>query len=233
MFLRRSLLMRILHFCGTTFRPPTSSLAGMAVVTESSSQRTAKFVFRLFRSPSLMVSALCSVQVRRPLCFPLGRSMWSHTSMHAVIRATADLAAEGESGAIDEGLANIFACLSGACGGNRFVRIGPWAIRFIDLDRNGSARGLGRSAAYRTSTFCDGQSASGAASCVFTSADRSFAATLPGWLYWACGSSYLQSLDRRKTARLYFRAITTYLHRYADATDLADATIAASTGSIC
>jgi bacillolysin len=48
-----------------------------------------------------------------PQILPSGAALdvVAHEYSHALTRASSELAAEGESGAIDEGLANLWACL--------------------------------------------------------------------------------------------------------------------------
>lgn len=153
----------------------------------------------------------------------------AHEYAHAVIRATADLAAEGESGAIDEGLANIFACLSEHAVG---IARPNWTVGdsiYRPLTGTAALADLEdprRTEQARFATDKVPVELRLASSPVLT--DRSLRRFRAGYIGHV-GFLISAKLGPAKTARLYFRAITTYLHRYADATDLADATIAAST----
>ncbi len=152
----------------------------------------------------------------------------AHEYVHAFIRATADLATEGESGAIDEGLANAFACLiEHALGGpnpNWTVgeaiyrpRIGTAALADLeDPERTEQSRSYAQAVPEAITNLSSPM--------ITGRSQRRFRAGYIGHI----GFLISRRLGDAKTARLLFRAVTTYLHRYAEAEDLADALTASA-----
>lgn len=129
---------------------------------------------------------------------PLGAAfdIVSHEYVHAVTRASADLAASGESGVLDEGFADLLACLI-----EKSVR--PAAESWL----------LGEEVyhpAGRPAALVDVRDPAGHAG-------------LPGYV----GFLLAQQLGDERTAAIVYRALTTYLFRYADFAD-AEAAMAAA-----
>lgn len=152
----------------------------------------------------------------------------AHEYAHAFIRATADLAGEGESGAIDEGLANILACLAE----HAVVKTSPnWTVgESIYRPGQGTAALADLEDPLRTeqARFATDRAPTDLrllASPMLT--ERSLRRFRAGYIGRA-GFLISAKLGPTKTATVIFRAITTYLHRYADAEDVADATLAAA-----
>ncbi len=152
----------------------------------------------------------------------------AHEYSHALIRATADLAAEGESGALDEGLANLLACLiEYAVGkpspnwtiGEEIFRPSSGPAALADLEdpaRTQQARSFAEAVPAEiinlSSTVITGRSL------------RRFRAGYIGH----AGFLISRRLGVEQTSKLVFRAVTMYLHRYAEAEDLADALMASA-----
>ncbi|MFO0572960.1 MAG: M4 family metallopeptidase [Polyangia bacterium] len=188
----------------------------------------------------------------KKLVMPLGAALdvVAHEYAHAVVRSAADLAGTGESGALDEGLADLWACLiEQAAGaptgpdprapdgpgappaegawtvGERIYRPaqGPAALRDLaDPRRTGQARTLDElmtDAASPPLSLTD----LGLLSALGRSA-RQHNAGLPAHV----GYELAQRIGAQKTAAVVYRAVTLYLHRYADFADAADAMAAAA-----
>jgi Zn-dependent metalloprotease len=180
----------------------------------------------------------------RKIVQPLGAALdvVAHEYAHAVVRSAADLAAAGESGALDEGLADLWACLieqaagqdprspdAPAAGawtvGERIYRPaqGPAVLRDLaEPRRTGQAQTrdeLMPEAASPPLSLTD----LGLLSALGRSA-RQHNAGLPAHV----GYELAQRIGAVKTAAVVYRAVTLYLHRYADFADAADAMAAAA-----
>ena len=162
----------------------------------------------------------------------------AHEYGHAVARSTADLAGSGESGALDEGLADLWGCLieqtmdplhgNWTLGerilvANQPPRSGqkmPAALRDLaDPLRTGQVRSL---AGY--TAVPDGLLAMpGGRSLLVRDAQHKNAGIAAH-----AGYQLAQRLGTAPTAAIVYRALTTYLHRYAGFADAADAMAAAA-----
>lgn len=167
-----------------------------------------------------------------PQLLPSGAALdvVAHEYGHALTRSTSELAAEGESGAIDEGLANLWACLveramtpaqANWTVGESVYRPVQGTAALADLEdptRTNQARLRSQQV-----TAQEGYSAGAALSLL----ERSLRRYNAGFVGHA-GFLIAQQIGPEKTAAVLYRAVTTYLHRYADADDLADAMVASA-----
>lgn len=156
----------------------------------------------------------------------------AHEYGHAIARSTADLAGTGESGALDEGLADLWGCLleqtleparaNWTLGERIFVaNKAPGAPVAVLRDlaapqRSGQAGSLGEYQA------APGESAAARSLLVRDSQHHNAGI--------AAHAGYLlaQSIGIDQTAAIVYRALTTYLHRYAGFAEAADAMAAAA-----
>lgn len=165
-----------------------------------------------------------------PTLLPAGGAfdVVAHEYAHALIRSTANLAAEGESGALDEGLANLLACLveqqtqgpqANWTIGEQVYRPTQGAAALSDLQdpaRTDQARLVSDRPTWEHDLA--------RAPAEFQRSLRRFRAGYVGH----AGFQISKRLGTEKTVRLLLRALNLYLHRYADVFDWADAMQAAA-----
>lgn len=189
------------------------------------------------RSPPLPVALFDGQRVlfgegAPPEFLPVGAALdvVAHEYGHALIRATTNLAAEGESGAIDEGLANLWACLieqsvhpkrANWTVGESIYRPAQGTAALADLED--PARTQQTRLRSEQMTASEGSAVRAPLSLL----DRSLRRYNAGFVGRA-GFLLAEKIGSDKTAAILYRALTTYLHRYADADDLADAMIASA-----
>lgn len=158
---------------------------------------------------------------------PLGAAfdVVAHEYVHAVTRASAELAGMGESGALAEGFADLMACLI-----EQSVRpqAANWTIGEEIFHPGGQPGAL--------SDLAEPHNVGQASSLAEYVADAELLPGSESWLAHRNGgivahAGYLaaQTLGCERTAAIVYRALTTYLLRYAGFADAADALIAAST----
>lgn len=169
---------------------------------------------------------------------PLGSALdvVAHEYGHAILRSAADLAGSGESGALDEGFADLWACLieqasapqgsgsapGGWTVGERIYRpaTGPSALRDLaDPRRTAQARTLDEIQPDVKPPLGSLAALSGLGQTV-----QRRNAGLPGHV----GYLMAQRLGPEKTAAILYRAASFYLHRYAGFSDAADGFFAAA-----
>lgn len=152
----------------------------------------------------------------------------AHEYAHAVIRSTANLAAEGEAGVLDEGIANVFACLveQAILGKQANWTLGETIYRrkdgfsaLADLEHPANTN--------QATTFSDSPVLAADLQPSLSLLNRSLRRYRAGYVGHA-GFLIAQRIGHEETAAILFRAVSLYLHRYSDATDLADAMIAAA-----
>ena len=189
--------------------------------------RTPALPVALFDGQRLLLGAGAPPQI-----LPAGAALdvVAHEYGHALIRASAELAAEGESGAIDEGLANLWACLieqavtpkdANWTVGESIYRPLQGTAALADLaDPSNTEQARLRSEQIRA---MDGHSARNSLSLL----DRSLRRFNAGFVGHA-GYLIAQRIGPAKTAAILYRTVTLYLHRYADADDLADGMVASA-----
>jgi Zn-dependent metalloprotease len=164
----------------------------------------------------------------------------AHEYAHALSRSTAELAGEGESGALDEGLADLWGCLieqavdpthgnwligervlvanRGKGGGADST---PAALRdLVDPLRTGQARSL---AEYQADADGNAPAPADQRSLLLRDA-RHKNAGIAGH----AGYLLAQRLGSAQAAAIVYRALTTYLHRYSGFADAVDAMAAAA-----
>lgn len=158
---------------------------------------------------------------------PLGAAfdVVAHEYVHAVTHASADLAGSGESGALAEGFADLMACLieqsvrpqaaNWTIGEEIFHPGGqPGALADLEEPRN-----VGQASTLAEYISDDG----------FMADAESSRAHRNGGILGHAGYLAAQTIGCERTAAIVYRALTTYLLRYAGFADAADALIAAST----
>lgn len=189
------------------------------------------------RSPPLPVALFDGQRVllgagAPPAFLPVGAALdvVAHEYGHALIRATANLAAEGESGAMDEGLANLWACLieqslspkrANWTVGELIYRPTEGVAALADLEDPVRTQQTRLRSEQRAAS--DGSAARSPLSLLERS-NRRYNAGFVGH----AGFLLAAKIGSEKTAAIVYRALTTYLHRYSDADDLADAMMAAA-----
>ena len=167
-----------------------------------------------------------------PEFLPIGAALdvVAHEYGHALIRATASLAAEGESGAIDEGLSNLWACLmeqsitllrANWTVGESIYRPVQGVAALADLEDPARTQ----QTRLRSEQMIPSEGS--AARSPLSLLERSLRRYNAGFVGHA-GFLLAAKIGSEKTAAIVYRALTTYLHRYSDADDLADAMMAAA-----
>lgn len=150
----------------------------------------------------------------------------AHEYIHAVTHSSADLAGSGESGALAEGFADLMACLI-----EQSVRpqVANWTIGDEIFHPGGQPGALADLAqpgnAGQASTLADYIAPSGDG---FADSGESGLAHRNGGILSHAGYLVAQALGVERTTAVTYRALTTYLLRYAGFADAADALIAAS-----
>jgi Zn-dependent metalloprotease len=167
-----------------------------------------------------------------PQLLPAGAALdvVAHEYGHALLRATAELAAEGESGAIDEGLANLWACLIEHA---MTPAVANWTVGesiYRPLQGTAALSDLAdplRTAQSRLRSQQIVAIDSTPMPASLSLLERSVRRHNAGFVGHA-GFLIAQRIGPVKTAAILYRTVTTYLHRYADADDLADGMSAAA-----